>query len=83
MRIVAIIQARVGSTGLPGKVLENLAGQPMLARVVNRTRRAKTLDAIVVATTVQPVDDIITRLCKERDWLVFRGGEEDVLDRYY
>lgn len=82
-KIVAIVQARMGSTRLPGKVLEDLAGQPMLVRVVNRTRLAKTLDAIVVATTTQPVDDIIVRLCKERDWSFFRGSEEDVLDRYY
>jgi len=81
--VVAIIQARTGSTRLPGKVLEDLAGEPMLARVVDRTRRAKTLDATVVATTIQPVDDAIVRLCKERGWPFFRGSEEDVLDRYY
>ena len=83
IKIVAIIQARMGSTRLPSKVLEDLAGEPMLARVVNRTRRAKTLDATVVATTTQPVDDAIVRLCEERGWLFSRGSEEDVLDRYY
>lgn len=55
----------------------------MLMRVVNRTRRAKTLDAIVVATTTQPADNAIVDLCREQDWLFFRGNEEDVLDRYY
>ena len=80
---VAIIQARMGSTRLAGKVLEDLAGQPMLARAVNRTRRAKTLNSIVVATTKQPADDAIVGLCKERGWPFFRGSEEDVLDRYY
>lgn len=83
MNVVAIIQARMSSTRLPNKVLEDLAGQPMLARVVNRTRRAKTLDTVVVATTTQPVDDAIVRLCEKQGWPFFRGSEEDVLDRYY
>ena len=83
MNVVAIIQARMGSTRLPSKVLEDLAGEPMLARVVNRTRRAKTLDTVVVATTTQPVDDAIVRLCEKQGWPFFRGSEEDVLDRYY
>ena len=82
-KVVAIIQARMGSTRLPGKVLKELAGQPMLARVVDRTRRAETLDAAVVATTTQPADDAIVHLCKTQNWLYFRGSEEDVLDRYY
>ena len=53
MRVVAIIQARMSSTRLPGKVLLDLAGEPMLARVVDRTRRAQTRDEVVIATTVQ------------------------------
>lgn len=83
MRITAIIQARTGSTRLPGKVLEDLAGQPVLAHVIERARRAKTLDNVVVATTELPADDVIVRLCEERGWPYFRGSEEDVLDRYY
>ncbi len=83
MRVVAIIQARMGSTRLPGKVLLDLAGEPMLVRGVNRTRRAQTLDEVVVATTVKPTDDAIVDLCDERGWPCFRGSEEDVLDRYY
>ena len=83
MKVVAIIQARMGSTRLPGKVLLDLAGKPMLARGVNRTRRAQTLDEVVVATTVQPADNAIVRLCTERGWPCFRGSENDVLDRYY
>ena len=83
MRNVAIIQARMGSTRLPGKVLQDLAGEPMLARVVNRTGRAKTIQEVVIATTTNVLDDVIVELCKARDWSWFRGSEEDVLDRYY
>jgi spore coat polysaccharide biosynthesis protein SpsF len=83
MRVVAIIQARIGSTRLPGKVLKDLAGEPVLARCVNRLRRAQMLDEVVVATTVQNADKAIALLCEERGWPCFRGSEEDVLDRYY
>ena len=83
MKIVAIVQARMGSTRLPGKVLLDLAGEPMLVRDVNRVHRAQTLDEIVVATTVKPADDAIVDLCTECGWPCFRGSEEDVLDRYY
>lgn len=83
MKVVAIIQARVGSTRLPGKVLKDLCGETVLARVVNRTRRATLLDEVVVATSVQPADDAIVRECERLKARVFRGSEQDVLDRYY
>lgn len=83
IRVVAIIQARYGSTRLPGKVLLDLAGQPVLVRVVERTRHAGTLDEVVVATSTQPQDDQIVRLCQERGYAFFRGNLYDVLDRYY
>lgn len=83
MKVVAIIQARMGSTRLPGKVLMDLAGEPMLARVVNRCRRAALLADVVVATTTQPADEAIARLCEERGWPCVRGSEDDVLDRYH
>ena len=83
MKTVAIVQARMGSTRLPGKVLQDLAGEPILARVVNRTCRAKTLQEVVIATTTNTVDDVIVKLCEARGWSWFRGSEEDVLDRYY
>lgn len=83
MNTVAIIQARMGSTRLPGKVLKDLAGQPLLVRVINRARRAKSLSDVVVATTTETADDVIVALCQERDWHFFRGKEKDVLDRYY
>jgi spore coat polysaccharide biosynthesis protein SpsF (cytidylyltransferase family) len=83
MKIVAIIQARIGSTRLPGKVLMDLGGKPVLVRVVERTRRAKMLDGIMVATTDLPADDGIAVTCAQRGWACFRGSEKDVLDRYY
>ena len=83
MRTVAIIQARVGSTRLPGKVLLDIGGESMLARVVRRTRRAKELTAVVVATSTLPADEPIVAECARLEVPVFRGSEADVLDRYY
>lgn len=83
MRVVAVIQAHMGSTRLPGKVLKDINGEPMLACVVNRARRALMLDAVVIATTVKLADNTIVDLCGEHNWYYSRGSEEDVLDRYY
>jgi spore coat polysaccharide biosynthesis protein SpsF len=83
VKVVAIIQARMGSTRLPGKVLKDLCGETVLARVVNRTRRATLLNEVVVATSVQPADDAIVRECGRLSVACFRGDEADVLDRYY
>jgi len=83
MKIVAIVQARMGSTRLPGKVMMDLLGEPVLVRDVNRLRRSKLLDEIVIATTNLPADDQIVSLCQERGWLYSRGDENDLLDRYY
>jgi len=82
VKIVAIIQARMGSTRLPGKVLMDLAGQPMLARVVDRLRRAQTLDEVVIAASLEPADKAIADLCEARGWACCRGSQDDVLDRY-
>jgi spore coat polysaccharide biosynthesis protein SpsF len=73
----------MGSTRLPGKVLMDLAGDTMLARVICRTRSAETINEVVIATTDKAVDDAIVGLCTERGWRCFRGSESDVLDRYY
>ena len=83
MRTVAIIQARMGSTRLAGKVLLDLAGEPMLARVMHRVQRASLLDEVMIATTIHPADDAIAQLCAARGWPCARGSPEDVLDRYY
>ena len=79
---VAIIQARLGSTRLPGKVLLPLLGEPLLAHVVRRVSRATSLDTTVVATTVLPADDAIVELGRREGWIVERGSERDLLDRY-
>jgi spore coat polysaccharide biosynthesis protein SpsF len=82
-KIVSIIQARTGSKRLPGKVLKDIGGQTMLARVVLRTQRAAFLDEVVVATTVEAADQAIVAECKRLRVPVFRGDAQDVLDRYY
>ena len=82
-RIVAIVQARMGSTRLPGKVLADIGGQPTLSRVIHRLRRSGLIQMVLVATTDRPADDAIVQLCKQHAVAVFRGEEEDVLDRYH
>lgn len=83
MNIVAIVQARLGSTRLPGKVLLDLAGKPVLARVLDRLSRAKRLNKVVVAATVEVGDDPLEWFCKQHGWPCFRGSQNNVLDRYY
>ncbi len=82
-KIVAIVQARMGSTRLPGKVLLPIAGKPMLVQVVERTQRAATLSEVVVATTLDPSDDPIADVCRGQGYSLYRGSTADVLDRYY
>jgi spore coat polysaccharide biosynthesis protein SpsF len=79
----AIVQARMGSTRLPGKILKALAGKPALWHLVNRLKRAKRLKEIVVATTTNTEDDVIVQFCEANGIKWFRGSENDVLDRYY
>lgn len=80
---LAIIQARMGSTRLPGKVLRPLAGKPMLQHVIERVNRAKLVDETLVATSDQPADREIEEFCASVECPCFRGDENDVLDRYY
>lgn len=82
MSTVAVIQARTGSTRLPGKVLLPLLAEPVLVHVVRRVARATALDAVVVATTVEARDDPIEALATAHGWLLVRGSEADVLERY-
>jgi len=82
-RVVAIIQARMASSRLPGKVLKDLEGVAMLGRVVERTRRAETAEDVILATTTDASDDAIVEYCHTRDIPSIRGSHFDVLDRYY
>lgn len=82
-RVVCIIQARMGSTRLPGKVLKPLLDETVLGWCVQRVLRARYVDAVVVATTTHARDDAIVVLCEREGWAVYRGSEDDVLDRYY
>lgn len=82
MRVVAIIQARMGSTRLPGKILQPLAGKPVLRRVVERVRASNAFDEVVVATTVRDIDDPAAEAAAGFGAMVVRGDENDVLSRY-
>lgn len=81
-RKVAIVQARMGSTRFPGKVLADLAGAPMLERQLARLSRARMLDEIVVATTTMAEDDAVVGLSARLGYRYFRGDAHDVLRRY-
>jgi spore coat polysaccharide biosynthesis protein SpsF len=81
--IAAILQARMGSSRLPGKVLLDLHGKPVLWHVINRVSQSTRLDQVIVATTNTPEDDAIVRFCERDGFPCFRGSENDVLDRFY
>jgi spore coat polysaccharide biosynthesis protein SpsF len=82
VKTVAIVQARMGSSRLPGKVLADLGGAPMLARVIERARAAATISAVVVATTTDPADDALVPVAVAAGAAVYRGSTDDVLARY-
>ncbi len=82
MRTVAIVQAHMGSTRLPGKVLADIDGRTMISRVVERARRARRVDEVVVAATTNPSDAPLIEECARLRLPTFRGSEQDVLDRY-
>jgi len=81
--MLTILQARMSSTRLPGKVLMPLVGEPMLARQIERVRRAKRAGGIIVATSDQDDDDPIAILCRTLEVDCFRGSLTDVLGRFY
>jgi len=83
MKVAAIIQARMGSTRLPGKVMEEIAGKPMLRHIIDRLKRAELIHSIVVATTATEIDKPIVKVAEEAGTGSYTGSEEDVLDRYY
>lgn len=83
MKVTALIQARMSSTRLPGKVLKEVVGKPMLELLVERIRHAKTLSDIVIATGDNPANQPIVDVARRLGCPVFIGSEEDVLDRFY
>lgn len=83
MRIVAIIQARMGSTRLPGKILKKVNNRPLLSYQIERLQQSQYIDELVIATTIKKQDDLIVEFCKENSISYFRGSETDVLARYY
>lgn len=80
---LAILQSRMSSSRLPGKVLAPILGQPMILRQVERLRRARRLDRLVVATSTDPSDDILAEVCRAADIECERGSLDDVLDRFW
>ncbi len=81
--VVAIIQARMGSSRLPGKSLAEIEKRPMLWHVIERVKRARLVDRVVVATSVASADDAIEEMCRQNGVPCYRGSENDVLDRFY
>src|SRR6201992_2633574 len=81
-RVVAVIQARMGSTRLPGKVLKPIAGKPLLWHIVHRLRQCASIEDIAVATSTNPRDDAIVEWGAAEGVIVVRGPEDDVLARY-
>lgn len=83
MKYLVIIQARCGSSRLPGKVMKDLCGEPMLLRMIERVQRSNAIDEVMVATTIEREDLPVVALCAEHNIRVFSGSENDVLDRFY
>src|ERR1700744_243100 len=82
LRVVAVIQARMGSTRLPGKVLRPVAGKPLLWHIVHRLRQCARIEDIAIATSTNPRDDAIVEWGGLEGVTVIRGPEDDVLARY-
>jgi spore coat polysaccharide biosynthesis protein SpsF len=83
LKIVAIIQARMGSSRLPGKVLKKVLNKTLLDYQLERVKRANLIDEIVIATTLNQIDDDIVQFCESMSIPYYRGSEQDVLSRYY
>lgn len=81
--MLAILQARTSSSRLPGKVLRPILGEPMLARHIERLRRSRKIDPLVIATSSEPSDDPLAELCAQMGVHCHRGSLNDVLDRFY
>jgi spore coat polysaccharide biosynthesis protein SpsF len=82
IRVVAVIQARMGSTRLPGKVLKRIAGKPLIWHIVHRLKGCHLIEDIAVATSVNPADEAIVEWCNSEGVAVVRGPEDNVLARF-
>jgi spore coat polysaccharide biosynthesis protein SpsF len=82
-KTLAIIQARMGSERLPGKMMLEIAGEPLLKLIFDRLKRAKGVDKIVLATSTNAENDVLEKLAKQESIEYYRGSEDDVLDRFY
>lgn len=83
MTVIALLQARTSSTRLPGKVLKPLLGEPMILRQIERLRRVRSIDRLMVVTSDSPSDDALAACCVGVGVEVFRGSLDDVLDRFH
>ena len=81
--ILAIVQARMGSTRLPGKVLKEVCGKSLIEILLNRLSRSKKIDKTILATSENAHNDYLAEIVANLGFEVFRGSEDDVLDRYY
>ena len=82
MKIVAIIQARMESTRLPGKVLKDISGKPMLWHLIKRVQQARHVDEVAIAATTNKADDRLEKFAIDNNLGIYRGSEEDIVDRY-
>jgi len=83
MKKLAIIQARMASSRLPGKVMLDISGRPLLQHMLARVQKSRAIDGMVLATTIDPSDDILEQFCQSQHIPCYRGNLHDVLDRYY
>ena len=82
-KVVLILQARMGSVRLPGKSLIDLAGKPLIVRILDRVKQTRLVNDIVLATSTMPENDPLAQLALDEGVAVFRGSEDDLVDRYY
>lgn len=82
-RIMAVMQARMGSSRLPGKIVAEIAGRPMLNVIIDRLRRSQLVDELVIASSERPANQVVEELAAVAGVRCYRGSEEDVLDRFY